>query len=120
MAIRKNKKFIDPRYFMDEKTDIVKEEIENPLKTEVSREVRDQRKAELSARNARAARRDKHKDSIQNRINISKTRSSELDGAEGGYDGSPAAVDARRERRDLIDKIERLEDELQKLKEKRR
>jgi hypothetical protein len=26
MAIRKNKKFIDPRYFMDEKTDILKEE----------------------------------------------------------------------------------------------
>ena len=26
MAIRKNKKFIDPRYFMDEKTDIIKEE----------------------------------------------------------------------------------------------
>jgi len=26
MAIRKNKKFIDPRYFMDEKTEIVKEE----------------------------------------------------------------------------------------------
>tara|TARA_B100000683_G_scaffold11168_1_gene12180 strand:+ start:65 stop:634 length:570 start_codon:yes stop_codon:yes gene_type:complete len=25
MAIRKNKKFIDPRYFMDEKTDIIKE-----------------------------------------------------------------------------------------------
>jgi len=28
MAFRKNKKFIDPRYFMDEKTDIIKEEIE--------------------------------------------------------------------------------------------
>ena len=27
MAIRKNKKFIDPRYFMDEKTEIIKEEI---------------------------------------------------------------------------------------------
>jgi len=27
MAIRKNKKFIDPRYFMDEKTEIVKEEL---------------------------------------------------------------------------------------------
>jgi hypothetical protein len=26
MAIRKNKKRIDPRYFMDEKTDIIKEE----------------------------------------------------------------------------------------------
>ena len=26
MAIRKNKKFIDPRYFMDEKTDIIEEE----------------------------------------------------------------------------------------------
>tara|TARA_R110000824_G_scaffold190926_1_gene372474 strand:+ start:43 stop:453 length:411 start_codon:yes stop_codon:yes gene_type:complete len=25
MAFRKNKKFIDPRYFMDEKTDVVKE-----------------------------------------------------------------------------------------------
>jgi len=25
MAIRKNKKFIDPRYFMDEKTDVIKE-----------------------------------------------------------------------------------------------
>ena len=25
MAIRKNKKFIDPRYFMDEKTEVVKE-----------------------------------------------------------------------------------------------
>ena len=25
MVIRKNKKFIDPRYFMDEKTDVVKE-----------------------------------------------------------------------------------------------
>jgi len=27
MAIRKNKKFVDPRYFMDEKTDIIKEEV---------------------------------------------------------------------------------------------
>jgi hypothetical protein len=27
MAIRKNKKFIDPRYFMDEKTDGIKEEL---------------------------------------------------------------------------------------------
>jgi len=26
MAFRKNKKFIDPRYFMDEKTEIIKEE----------------------------------------------------------------------------------------------
>ena len=26
MAFRKNKKFIDPRYFMDEKTDIIKED----------------------------------------------------------------------------------------------
>mgnify|MGYP003652328796 CR=1 FL=1 len=25
MAFRKNKKFIDPRYFMDEKTDVIKE-----------------------------------------------------------------------------------------------
>jgi hypothetical protein len=28
MAFRKNKKFIDPRYFMDEKTDIIKEGLE--------------------------------------------------------------------------------------------
>jgi hypothetical protein len=27
MAIRKNKKRIDPRYFMDEKTDIIKEDL---------------------------------------------------------------------------------------------
>ena len=27
MAIRKNTKFIDPRYFMDEKTNIIKEEL---------------------------------------------------------------------------------------------
>ena len=90
------------------------------LKTEVSREVRDQRKAELSARSARAIRRGEHEDSIQNRINISKTRSSDLDGAEIGYDGSPAATDARRERRDLLDKIERLEAELQTLRGIRR
>ena len=89
------------------------------MKTEVSREVRDQRKAELSARNARAARRDKHKDSIQNRINISKTRSSDLDGAVL-FGGELAATDAKRERRDLLDKIERLEAELQTLKSKRR
>lgn len=31
MARRKNKKFIDPRYFMDEKTDIIKEEVEAVL-----------------------------------------------------------------------------------------
>jgi len=31
MAIRKNKKFIDPRYFMDEKTDIIKENVEMDL-----------------------------------------------------------------------------------------
>ena len=31
MAFRKNKKFIDPRYFMDEKTDIIKEELESVL-----------------------------------------------------------------------------------------
>ena len=31
MAIRKNKKFIDPRYFMDEKTDVIKEELETLL-----------------------------------------------------------------------------------------
>ena len=31
MAIRKNKKFIDPRYFMDEKTDVIKEELETVL-----------------------------------------------------------------------------------------
>ena len=30
MAIRKNKKFIDPRYFMDEKTDVIKEEMGEP------------------------------------------------------------------------------------------
>ena len=29
MARRKNTKFIDPRYFMDEKTEVIKEEIEN-------------------------------------------------------------------------------------------
>ena len=28
MAIRKNKKFIDPRYFMDEKAGVIKEEKE--------------------------------------------------------------------------------------------
>jgi|TARA_R110002110_G_scaffold322190_1_gene534607 hypothetical protein len=86
------------------------------LKTEVSREVRDQRKAELVATSARAARRGEHEDSIQNRINISKARSSDLDGAEQGYDGTPASADARRERRDLLDKIERLEAELQNLR----
>ena len=31
MAIRKNKKFIDPRYFMDEKTDVIKEELESVM-----------------------------------------------------------------------------------------
>ena len=31
MAIRKNKKFIDPRYFMDEKTDVIKEELSEGL-----------------------------------------------------------------------------------------
>ena len=31
MAIRKNKKFIDPRYFMDEKTEIIKEELSKTL-----------------------------------------------------------------------------------------
>ena len=31
MAIRKNKKRIDPRYFMDEKTDIIKEELSKAL-----------------------------------------------------------------------------------------
>ena len=30
MAIRKNKKFIDPRYFMDEKTDVIKEAAYEP------------------------------------------------------------------------------------------
>ena len=34
MAIRKNKKFIDPRYFMDEKTDVIKEEVEKVLQEE--------------------------------------------------------------------------------------
>ena len=89
------------------------------LKTEVSREVRDQRKAELSARSARAIRRGEHEDSIQNRIDISKTRSSDLDGAVL-FGGELAATDAKRERRDLLDKIERLEAELQTLKSKRR
>jgi len=31
MAIRKNKKFIDPRYFMDEKTEVIKEELKNTM-----------------------------------------------------------------------------------------
>ena len=31
MAFRKNKKFIDPRYFMDEKTEIIKEELGNTM-----------------------------------------------------------------------------------------
>ena len=31
MAFRKNKKFIDPRYFMDEKTEIIKEELSEML-----------------------------------------------------------------------------------------
>jgi hypothetical protein len=31
MAIRKNKKFIDPRYFMDEKTDVIKEGLETAI-----------------------------------------------------------------------------------------
>tara|TARA_Y100000310_G_scaffold261849_1_gene271375 strand:+ start:601 stop:1047 length:447 start_codon:yes stop_codon:yes gene_type:complete len=31
MKFRKNKKFIDPRYFMDEKTDIIKEELSKAL-----------------------------------------------------------------------------------------
>jgi hypothetical protein len=96
--------------------EIIKEEVAGVLKTEVSREVRGQREAELSARDARATRRGEHEDSIQNRIDISKTRTSDLDGAEQGYDGTPAAADARRERRDLLDKIERLEAELQNLK----
>ena len=99
---------------------LIKEEIAGALKTEASREVRDQRKAELSARSARAIRRGEHEDSIQNRIDRSVARSSDLDGAEQGYDGSPASSDARRERRDLLDKIERLETELQNLKGIRR
>ena len=87
------------------------------LKTEVSREVRDQRKAELSARSARAIRRGEHEDSIQNRIDRSKKRTSDLDGAEENYDGSPAATDARRELRDLKAKVTRLEAELLDLKQ---
>ena len=31
MAIRKNKRRFDPRYFMDEKTDIIKEEVEKTV-----------------------------------------------------------------------------------------
>tara|TARA_R100001163_G_C4993754_1_gene145383 strand:+ start:356 stop:652 length:297 start_codon:yes stop_codon:yes gene_type:complete len=31
MVFKKNKEFIDPRYFMDEKTNIIKEEVEKPL-----------------------------------------------------------------------------------------
>jgi hypothetical protein len=34
MAIRKNTRRFDPRYFMDEKTDIIKEEVESLLETE--------------------------------------------------------------------------------------
>jgi hypothetical protein len=34
MAFRKNKKFIDPRYFMDEKTEIIKEEFENLIEAD--------------------------------------------------------------------------------------
>ena len=34
MARRKNKKFIDPRYFMDEKIDVIKDEIKRKKKLE--------------------------------------------------------------------------------------
>ena len=34
MKFRKNKKFIDPRYFMDEKTEIIKEELENLIEAD--------------------------------------------------------------------------------------
>ena len=130
------------------------------LKMEVSREVRDQRKAELSARSARKARRGEHEDSIQNRIDRSKARDAQLSPgsqsmrdrahrqwyreeplgkdpqffdnegeAEGDWDKKKETwldktsknnilPDEEREQRDLKDKVERLEAELQKLKKK--
>tara|TARA_R110000744_G_scaffold169595_1_gene287521 strand:+ start:333 stop:767 length:435 start_codon:yes stop_codon:yes gene_type:complete len=39
MAIRKNKKFIDPRYFMDEKTDVIEEDVEQSLGDRVSKKL---------------------------------------------------------------------------------
>ena len=48
MAIRKNKKFIDPRYFMDEKTDIIKEEIEDPYLEKSPERADDQQSYEMA------------------------------------------------------------------------